>query len=175
MLKFWLKKKEKEITLTELKADFFSEPLHAWMNESTFVKRAMESFLDSLPKEALNFMGTHQVLMLKSSGRYALAVQPGSHVIVIFPELYKLLSSFSFDTALMMMAHELGHILYEHGKKIIDPLMAQVEADRFAIHLGYGHELEIFLLEQPESIEKRTRLTYLTSQLIIFDHENAKK
>ena len=67
----------------------------------------------------------------------------------------------------------LSGLIYEHGKKSIDPLTAQVEADRFAIHLGYGHELEKFLLEQVESVEKRTRLTYLTSQLILF--ENQKK
>jgi hypothetical protein len=173
MFKFWLKKKEKEISLHEMKEIFFSHPLHAWMHESPFVKRTLDSFLNSLPKEAINFMAQHEVLMLKSTGRYAIAVQPGSHVIVIFPELYNLLSSFSFDSALMMIAHELGHILYEHGKKNIDPLTAQVEADRFAIHLGYGQELEKFLLDQVESVEKRTRLTYLTSQLILF--QNQKK
>jgi predicted Zn-dependent protease len=71
----------------------------------------------------------------------------------------------------MMIAHELGHIMYEHGKKSIDTLTAQVEADRFAISLGYGEELEQFLLAQPESIEMRTRLAYLTSQVIISEYK----
>lgn len=166
MFKFWLKKEEKKITTLEMKEKFFSHPLHTWMNEMGFAKRSIETFLDSLPSEAMEFIYYHEVLMLKSSGKYALSVQPGSHVIVVFPEVLKLLNSFKFDEGLMMIAHELGHIMYEHGKKSVDTLTAQVEADRFAISLGYAVELEQFLLAQPESIEMRTRLAYLTSQII---------
>ncbi len=166
MFKFWLKKEEKKITTLEMKEKFSSHPLHAWIEESPFAKRSLATFFDSLTEEAVEFIYHHEVLMLKSSGKYALSVQPGSHVIVVFPEVLKLLNSFKFDEALMMIAHELGHIMYEHGKKSVDTLTAQVEADRFAISLGYGVELEQFLLAQPESIEMRTRLAYLTSQLI---------
>ena len=62
-----------------------------------------------------------------------------------------------------ILAHELGHIMLSHGSRKLPVLDAQVEADKFACELGYLDDIENFLLEQPESIEKRVRLSFVTS------------
>lgn len=168
MFKFFNKKSKKEIekkqlTSVELKLKFFSHHEHAWIIQSNFLRRNFDMFLDILPENVLKFVVNEEVLFIKTNGKYAFSVAPKSHVIVIFPEIYQALNSFHFDRGFMVIAHELGHIISGHSKGVHDPLEAQVEADRFAIQLGYERELEQFLEEQPESIEKRTRLAYLTS------------
>ena len=40
---------------------------------------------------------------------------------------------------------------------------AQVDADNFACEMGYLEELESFLHEQRDSVEKRVRLTFVSS------------
>ena len=167
MFKFFTKTHKKEtknqLSKTELKLKFFSHTEHQWIIQSNFIRRNFDMFLDILPQNVLNFVVSEEVLFVKTNGKYAFSVAPKSHVIVIFPEIYQALNSFNFDRGFMIIAHELGHIISGHSKVNVDPLEAQVEADRFAIQLGYERELEMFLEEQPESIEKRTRLAYLTS------------
>ena len=48
--------------------------------------------------------------------------------------------------------------------KKIDPLEAQIEADNFACHLGLGIELQEVLLEHKNSIDCRTRVSFLTAE-----------
>lgn len=85
-------------------------------------------------------------------------------MILIFPELKRLLNAPFDGWAKAVLAHEFGHLYHQHGSRFVEPLEAQVEADRFAIEMGYLRPLAEFLEEQPESIEKRTRLAYLTSR-----------
>lgn len=108
---------------------------------------------------------TQEVILYPSSGRFACSVQ-GSHksIIIVFPELKSLLDAPFDGWAKAVLAHEFGHLFHGHGSRFVDPLEAQIEADRFAIEMGYMDKLAEFLEEQPESIEKRTRLAYLTSQ-----------
>ena len=40
---------------------------------------------------------------------------------------------------------------------------AQVDADEFACEIGYLDQIEDFLHDQPESVEKRVRLTFITN------------
>ena len=84
-----------------------------------------------------------------------------SNTIVVFPEFQNLLRS-DKKSAVAYLAHELAFVLYEMegGKK--DPLMAEVEADKFVCDIGLTFELEDLLLMLDETIEKRLRLTYLT-------------
>ena len=62
-----------------------------------------------------------------------------------------------------VLAHEVGHIMLEHSENSDDPMEAQVDADTFACDMGYLDQLESFLHEQPETVEKRVRLTFLTN------------
>lgn len=172
MLKFFAKKPDQKIDLAAFKIKFFANSHHEWMNQAPFVKRLFSSFLETLPENTIKFMMKNEVLFVRTNGHMSFSVQPNQNVIVIMPHLFNLLNSYACDHGLMILAHELGHLFYEHGKTAIDPLEAQVAADQYAIGLGYATELESFLEEMPESIEKRVRLAYVTSFLIKQDYEN---
>jgi hypothetical protein len=81
--------------------------------------------------------------------------------VVVFPEYQRLLTR-SNGQAVAFLAHEVALVLYELEDVEKDPLMAEVEADKFVCDLGLADELEQFLLAMDESSEKRMRLTYLT-------------
>ncbi|MCH9027313.1 MAG: response regulator, partial [Proteobacteria bacterium] len=94
---------------------------------------------------------------IRGKGGYLL-LSDGSHVNVSArrkEELMKILKSLATNYGLALLSHELGHIIHDHSKKNISVIEAQVEADLFAAKLGFADELENFLLDQPESTEKR--------------------
>lgn len=160
------KKQETKINLEAFKINFFANSHHEWMNQAPFVKRLMSSFIETLPENTIKFMMKNEVLFVRTNGHMSFSVQPNQHVIVVMPHLFHLLNSYACDHGLMILAHELGHLFFEHGKTAIDPLEAQVAADQYAIGLGYATELENFLEQMPESIEKRVRMAYVTSYLM---------
>lgn len=145
---------------------FFAHPEHQWMNGQRYVKANLLDFFDTFPLKFINkIYETQEVILHPSSGRFACSVQKSSKsIILVFPELKRLLNAPFPGWAHAVIAHEYGHLYCEHGKKWIDPIEAQVEADAFAIELGHLKYLAEFLEEQPESIEKRTRLAFLTSR-----------
>ena len=145
---------------------FFKHPEHRWIQEEKFTQSNLLDFFESFPLKAINkIYETQDVLLCASSGRFACSVQGGGKaVILVFPELKRLLNAPFDGWAKAVLAHEFGHLYHQHGSRFVEPLEAQVEADRFAIELGYLRPLAEFLEEQPESIEKRTRLAYLTSR-----------
>ncbi len=148
--------------------EFFDSGHHQWINDNRYIKATFEDFFDMLPQKVIRYFASDKsLLFLVSSGKYSCALTTfNAHIIVVFPELMQLLRSPANHYAMSILAHEMGHLLYEHGKQNIDPLQAQIEADRFACDLGFGHHLESFLEDQPESMEKRVRITYLTSRII---------
>ena len=103
-------------------------------------------------------------LFVRSNGRYACSVSSlQQNVIIIFPEVYRLLTKTYDGWAKAVMAHEVGHLYLDHSENSDDPMEAQVDADNFACDMGYLEELENFLHDQAESVEKRVRLTFLTN------------
>lgn len=145
---------------------FFSRPDHAWIEQDRYIKANLLDFFDSLSLKAINkIFETEEVVLAPSSGMFACSVQGrGKSVIIVFPELKRLLKAPFSGWAKAVLAHEFGHLYHGHAGKFIDPLEAQIEADTFAIDMGYGPQLAEFLEERPESIEKRTRLAYVTSR-----------
>jgi len=153
--------------------EFFSNPQHKWILEDRYIKANFEEFFSAVPLKVLQKLwGDSDIWFICSSGKYGCAIQPiGCSVILIFPELKKLLRSMNSSSAKAILSHELGHIYYEHSKRNIDIIEAQVEADSFAIELGFIEELESFLHDQSEGIEKRVRLSYLSAKYFEnFDH-----
>lgn len=144
---------------------FFSRPEHAWINGEKYAKSNLLDFFDRFPLKALNKIHeTQDVVLQPSCGKFACSVQGSDKsVIIVFPELKRLLNAPCDGWAKAVLAHEYGHLFYRHGSFAVDPLEAQIEADRFAIELGFINQLAEFLEERPESIEKRTRLSFLTS------------
>lgn len=154
--------------IMQFKNDFFTKEHHYWINENKYIKGVFEDLFDLLPEKILQFfIDGPPLLFLISNGRYSCALSvKNSSVIVVFPELMKLLKSPATYHAMAILAHEIGHIYLEHGHKDIDPLKAQIEADKFASDLGLGHQIESFLNDLEECTEKRVRICYLASRNI---------
>lgn len=143
---------------------FFSKREHQWIVENKYIKANFEEFFDYIPQSLMDTMvRKYDVTFATIDGKYSCAVS-SANVILVFPELYDLLASTALSNYKAILAHELGHIIHNHGQRQLSILDAQVEADDLAIRLGFCQDLENFLLDQPESIEKRIRLSYLTSK-----------
>jgi hypothetical protein len=144
-------------------AYFYSLPEHAWITEST-TKVHFDKLFSHLPsgvleammsKYPVTFVPSHE---MKNDQRLGTIV---TNTIVIFPEFQKLITT-NKKSAVAYLAHELAFVLLELEGLTNDPLMAEVEADKFVCDLGLTFELEELLLMLDETIEKRLRLTYLT-------------
>jgi hypothetical protein len=157
-----------KVRFKDYQTSFFTHPFHQWINQNRYTKATFQEFFDLLPMHAIEFLlNTSPIYFLHSSGKYSCALSnTRAHAIIVFPELSSLLRSTMMDHSLAILLHELGHIIFEHADKDIDPTKAQVEADLFAAKLGFAEQIEEFLLDQPESLEKRTRLSYLTKYVI---------
>ncbi len=148
---------------------FFANPKHEWIASDRYLKSSFDEFFSFVPLAIINelYQKHSDIWFVKSNGRFSCTFSSEMcPVVIIFPELVKELSSFNPRGAHAVLAHELGHVFHEHSKKMIDPMQAQVEADEFAIDLGFEVEIEDFLNSRPESVEKRVRLTYLTSKVL---------
>ena len=157
-----------------LKPDFSKEHLvqfvlqqeeHSWIRENPYVQAHMQDFLERLPRKVLKeIFYDKMTLFVRASGRFACTVtSPHQSVILIFPEVYELLAKTYDGWAKAVLAHEVGHLVLEHGEFRADPMECQVDADTFACEMGYFEEIESFLHEQKESIEKRVRLSFVSN------------
>lgn len=142
---------------------FFSLPEHQWIVD-TQARAHFESLFNCLPVGVLDAMMKKYPVVFQPSYLFKDQKNVGmvhSSSIFIFPEFQKLLLT-DKASAVAYLAHELAFVLYELEETKSDPLMAEVEADKFVCDLGLTFELEELLLMLDETIEKRMRLTYLT-------------
>lgn len=141
---------------------FMRLPEHAWIMGSP-AEDHFEKLFSLLPSTLLEVLMTKYPVTFVAS--HELRTQkPGAvltNTIVVFPEFRKLLMT-NKRSAVAYLAHELAFIIYELEEGKNDPLMAEVEADKFVCDLGLTFELEELLLMLDETVEKRLRLTYLT-------------
>ena len=164
MLSILRKSKKTELSKNALVAAFYSTPEHSWIVEDKYIKSHFDEFFDYVPSSLLNkIVIDHNIKFVPITGKYSCAIS-AKNLILVFPELLELLTSTVSSYCNAILAHEIGHIIYSHGSKSQSVIETQVEADTLAIELGFGKDLEKFLLDQPESIEKRIRLSYLTSK-----------
>ncbi len=154
-----------ENVLNNFLARFYSEESHNWILNDRYIKANFDDFFEKLSKDHLKiFLKDQRLLFLPSSGKFSCTFQTmNDFIVIVFPELMSLLRSSASNHASAILAHELGHIIHSHSRKDIDPIKAQVEADAFACELGFADELETFLMDQQDSLEKKIRLTYVTS------------
>lgn len=144
---------------------FFNLPEHQWITDEG-VKGHFENLFARIPSKLLEtMMQKYPVVFIKSETmREHYSYRPGavmSNAVVVFPEFQKLLQT-KKGSAVAWLAHELAFVIYELETETIEPIMAEVEADKFVCDLGLTFELEELLLMLDETIEKRLRLTYLT-------------
>lgn len=146
---------------------FFEQSQHQWMNQSRYIKVHFIDFFEYIPIKTINkLFAETDIYFVPSNGKYSCSVSSqNEEVIIVFPELLQLLKAPYDGYAKAIISHELGHIFHQHSRQNIEPIAAQIEADAFAVKMGYGNELAEFLEEQSESLEKRVRLSYVTSSL----------
>lgn len=140
----------------------FSE--HQWMNENQYLKLHISEFLERLPLKVIyNVFYEKTTILVRSNGRFACSVSNHhQNAIIVFPELYENLCRINDGWAKAVLAHEIAHIHFDHHNNP-DIMETQVDADEFACELGYLDQLEDFLHEQPDSVEKRVRLSFITT------------
>ncbi|NOT77790.1 MAG: hypothetical protein HOP07_02160 [Bacteriovoracaceae bacterium] len=155
------------------KADFIKQFIedknHKWISEDRLIKRAFTILLESLNEEEhIKFFTSHPTYFIPCQAHLSCAIgrTQNHHLVLVFPEMITMLRSASALHAVAVLAHELGHIFYQHTEKKIETLTAQVEADDFAFTLGFGEELQDILLDHDHSIDCRVRIAKLTSKLI---------
>ncbi len=165
--------KGEKLTLRQLRQRvwqrFETNAAHQWIIQDKELTRSFEIAIHSLPAKAcLKFISEREVVFIPSTGSLACALgaQPHTDLVLIFPDLVKLLHSASYFRGISIILHELGHLYFDHSKKVMDILEAQVQADYFAHMCGFGHEIQEVLLDSPQSIDTKVRISRLTAELL---------
>jgi hypothetical protein len=136
--------------------------------ENKYLYRSLYDLCNRMGKKTEStLLNKNQILFIPVSKIFACSVSPNSFddIIFIFPDLLKKLSCVDNSQGLAILAHEIGHLYYEHAKKGTPELQAQIEADDFAFQLGLGNEL-CEVLTQFKDVDTRTRISYLTSKIL---------
>lgn len=141
-------------------------PEHAWIQADSQLLRIMVSFIFDLPQEVLRFINQNKVIFLATNGRYSCSIDlPDSKkVILLFPEILELLKQVNTRKGLAILAHEIGHLYFEHAGKKTHYLSAQLEADHFACKLGYQKEIEEIISSECSGDELSQRLGALNRE-----------
>lgn len=158
--KLLFKKKE----VPNFQQDFYQHPEHRWITSNLIIKRSFDELLELIPGNLRNVLQKRGgVLFIRSSGSLACSFSGPikENIVLIYPELTQLLLKFDPSEALAILAHELGHIFYDHSNRQISPIDAQIEADQFTKMVGLGPALVSFLESCRKSSEIAARLNYL--------------
>lgn len=155
----------KGLNKEQIIANILSMPEHEWIKADQYRQAHMTDFLERIPSKVLNKVFFDEMtIMVPAQGKYACSVSSHhQHVLLIFPEVFNMLGRFHDGWAKAILAHEIGHVFLGHHKNCDDIMESQVDADAFACDMGYLEELESFLHDQPESVEKRVRLSFITT------------
>lgn len=137
--------------------DYFQEilldPAHAWLRGHNRYKLVLSDFFTHIPSITINKLRMRKLLILPCGAELSATITPpaDSNVILLFPELQRMLLAANPAPALAVLAHELGHIACDHSKRAIESLEAQIEADAFAASLGFKEEITSLLLQENSS------------------------
>lgn len=145
-----------------------SDPNHHWITSDLTIRRSFVALIEALNSQQADFFLKHETFFIPCQAQLSCAIgKTGNHhLILVFPDLMKILRSASADHGIAILAHEMGHIYHQHTENKIESLKAQIEADDFAYQLGFGEELQEILLDHAYSIDCRVRISKLTSKLI---------
>lgn len=154
----------KNVSKADFAAHFIGRPEHEWIVSHPKIKASFETLFNLLPSNLVVEM-TRQPFCFVPSEEFREKGPTHYHLrntVVVFPEFKELLSQGSGE-GVAFLAHEVALVLYElENTDDKDPIMAEVEADKFVCDLGLADDLERLLLAMDESAGKRLRLTYLT-------------
>lgn len=161
-------RKGREIPLEEWKDQFFQKimtnPSHEWIRRESSFLRAFRILVDSFNPKAMKLVrGRENILFYPCTGVMGAAFSGDAknHVVILYPDLLKMLKSGIFMVGIGALAHEIGHIALNHSGRNIGRVQAQMEADYFSFLLGFGEELQYFLSQHQEDHEITARLRAL--------------
>jgi hypothetical protein len=142
---------------------FYEKDYHQWLNSERQLKRSVTMILEALPQKCLKHFTKHPLVVVKNRGDMACAFSSKTkiNVLVIFPDLQKLMNSPLWVHAVAVLAHEIGHLYHNHSDRNISMMDAQYEADLFAAEIGFSSELMEVLGDYPYSEEVQLRLKRL--------------
>lgn len=165
MLSFsWMPRKKRIDPTAELIAEFLRQPEHQWIGTYSVLLERIAGFLCTIPHNDLQvILKKRGLLLLYCNPKMSCAFHQFQRreIVLMFPDLIRLLQSPAFHQGYAILAHELGHVYHAHSSRIVNPLRAQIEADAYAATLGLAEELfDVLRLESPSS-EIRERLAVL--------------
>lgn len=85
--------------------------------------------------------------------------------ILCYPELLQLLRSASPDIGIAVLFHELGHLYHQHNQKSIETLLAQFEADEFALFHGFGEDIITVINDYRHLEDNRKRIQNIQNKM----------
>jgi hypothetical protein len=176
MIDFFKKSRPKNNLKTKKErflVSFLQDANHRWILEDRMIQRGVTILIDSLEDKHINFFTKNPTYLIPCQAHLSCAIgrTQNHHLILVFPELTQILRSASSIHGVAILAHEFGHIYYQHTENKIDTLQAQIEADDFALQLGFGEELQEILLDHVTSVDCRVRISKLTAKLISNNHK----
>ncbi|MGZ3730425.1 MAG: M48 family metalloprotease [Bdellovibrionota bacterium] len=146
---------------------FLRLPEHGWIVADRALLDRIAGFLRLLPvADLVTVLEERRLLLLYCNQRMSCAFHQfeGREVVLIFPDLKKLLLSAQYLQGYAVLAHELGHVALGHAQKEIHPMQAQLEADQYAAGLGFAEELTLVLRVEQSYDEVRDRLAALRAR-----------
>ena len=143
---------------------FLNLPEHKWILTNKSARHALIELFSELPSDILCVLLIERKLLLhfctdRLSANFF--QNPNRNIVLIFPDLLRLLSSARRDLAKAVLLHELGHVFHNHAEKMMSIREAQIQADQFAWEMGYGMELMEILADQLPSFEVPSRIENL--------------
>lgn len=150
--------------------NFYKNPSHQWIFASPKIKRVFDVLIDCIAfdksiDQELAKRGA--IVFLPSNATLSCTINTSQfrHNIIVFPDLFDMIFSASPIRAAAVLAHELGHIYYQHDNnpKKLSTLECQLEADEFACQLGLSRDLQQVLCDYDFDIDTKVRISRITS------------
>lgn len=163
-----LNKLFKAPTRKEVMAQFHRKPEHEWIRGDGRISKIFDMLLTSLSNEHINelFIKNDTLFILQRERlSTVLCFSPKTRIILVFENLIDLIKTVNATQAMAVLAHELGHLYFKHDKRRPDILQAQLEADMFAIRLGFAQDLLDFLTDQVKTHDLLMRIGQVQNYL----------
>lgn len=159
---------KKSVTRRDIMAKFYGHPEHDWIVADGRFSKIFDILLNSMKTSDLkSLFYDNATLFILQRERLStvFTVQKETRFIFVFEGLIELIKTVHATQAVAILAHELGHIYFQHDQRNPDRLRAQLEADYFAIQLGFAQDLLDFLTDQPKNHDITMRIGQVQNYL----------
>ena len=153
----------------ELEKQIYTREIHQWIKNDKYIYRGINLLLESFTERiAWQLLQQKPLTFIKANGILSCTINSPEkmNIVLIFPELIKKLRSADPLSGVSVLAHEIGHLYYQHSNQKINTLEAQIQADNFVYQLGFGNELQDVLLDFNDDMDVKVRVSRLTTSLI---------